>query len=171
MTRLFISVISLALWAWLSPSLPVLWHSLLKLNYFLSPSSPPSFVHLQCSYSEKKKMYKKKKGKERNPRFRPRPGQTTAGWGGAYELMILPDQVSCFVPGFRCVMITSTACTFWFLGGMGHTLYVTSSPSTGTYSPSMLRERETDRLCSKASCYRDSDIQLLIFSGRKRRHP
>lgn len=55
----------------------------------------------------------------------------------AYELMIWPDQVSCFVPGLRCVILTSTACTFKFLGGTRHTLYVTSSPSTGTYSPSM----------------------------------
>lgn len=170
MARLFISVISLAL----SLTFPVASCSLtlvteaqlLSFSFITSILRSPAVFLLR-----KKKMYKKKKGKERNPRFRPRPGQTTAGWGGAYELMILPDQVSCFVPGFRCVMITSTACTFWFLGGMGHTLYVISSPSTGTYSPSMLRERETDRSCSKASCYRDSDIQLLIFSGRKRRRP
>lgn len=58
-----------------------------------------------------------------------------------YELMIWPDQVSCFVPGFRCVIFTSTACTFRFLGGIRLTLYVTSSPSTGTYSPSMLKEK------------------------------
>ncbi len=55
-----------------------------------------------------------------------------------------PDQVSCLVPGVRCVMITSTAWTFRFLGGTRQSLYVTSSPSTGTYSPSILRERERD---------------------------
>lgn len=59
-----------------------------------------------------------------------------------YELMICPDQVSCFVPGLRCAIFTSTACTFRFLGGTRHTLYVTSSPSTGTYSPSMLKRRK-----------------------------
>lgn len=56
--------------------------------------------------------------------------------------MIWPDHVSCFVWGARLVRTTSTAWNFWFLGGMGHTLYVTSSPSTGTYSPSMLQERK-----------------------------
>lgn len=55
--------------------------------------------------------------------------------------MIWPDHVSCFVWGARLVRTTSTAWNFWFLGGMGQTLYVTSSPSTGTYSPSMLQER------------------------------
>ncbi len=58
-----------------------------------------------------------------------------------YELMICPDQVSCFVPGLRCMIFTSTACTFRFLGGTRLTLYVTSSPSTGTYSPSILKQR------------------------------
>lgn len=56
--------------------------------------------------------------------------------------MIWPDHVSCFVWGARLVRTTSTAWNFWFLGGMGQTLYVTSSPSTGTYSPSMLQERK-----------------------------
>lgn len=68
----------------------------------------------------------------------PRPPQTPCS-AQVCELMIWPDQVSCFVPGFRCVIFTSTACTFRFLGGTRLTLYVTSSPSTGTYSPSMLK--------------------------------
>lgn len=57
--------------------------------------------------------------------------------GGCYGLTICPDHVSCFVPGTRWVMTTSTACFFSFLGGIEHTLYETSSPSIGTYSPSI----------------------------------
>lgn len=74
--------------------------------------------------------------------------RTSSFCGGApvYELMIWPDQVSCLVPGFRWVITTSTAWTFWFLGGTGHTLYVTSSPSTGTYSPSMLCRKQTHKM-------------------------
>lgn len=60
--------------------------------------------------------------------------------------MICPDHVSCFVWGARLVSTTSTAWNFWFLGGMGQTLYVTSSPSTGTYSPSMLWERRGEAM-------------------------
>lgn len=69
----------------------------------------------------------------------------------AYELMICPDQVSCFVPGLRCVIFTSTACTFRFLGGTRETLYVTSSPSTRTYSPSMLKQRKIRTRVSSVS--------------------
>lgn len=34
------------------------------------------------------------------------------------ELTTIPDQVSCFVPGLRWVMVTSTACFFSYLGGI-----------------------------------------------------
>lgn len=81
----------------------------------------------------------------------------------AYELMICPDQVSCFVPGLRCVIFTSTACTFRFLGGTRHTLYVTSSPSTGTYSPSMLNQRKIRMSSCVSSDLRD-DLKQWISS-------
>lgn len=78
------------------------------------------------------------------PAPEPAPEPAPGPAAGAYELIICPDQVSCFVPGLRCVIFTSTACTFRFLGGTRLTLYVTSSPSTGTYSPSMLKQRYED---------------------------
>lgn len=58
------------------------------------------------------------------------------------ELITCPDQVSCFLPEERLVITTSTAWNFMFLGGTGHTLQVTSSPSIGTYSPSILDKKE-----------------------------
>lgn len=85
-----------------------------------------------------------------------------------YELMIWPDQVSCFVPGFRCVIFTSTACTFRFLGGIRLTLYVTSSPSTGTYSPSMLKERSQPALSQDSKGFyekKGSHAQLANVDG------
>lgn len=85
-----------------------------------------------------------------------------------YELMIWPDQVSCFVPGFRCVIFTSTACTFRFLGGIRLTLYVTSSPSTGTYSPSMLKEKSQRVLSQDSKCFYEkkrSHAQLANVDG------
>lgn len=85
-----------------------------------------------------------------------------------YELMIWPDQVSCFVPGFRCVIFTSTACTFRFLGGIRLTLYVTSSPSTGTYSPSMLKEKSQRVLSQDSKSFYEkkrSHAQLANVDG------
>lgn len=85
-----------------------------------------------------------------------------------YELMIWPDQVSCFVPGFRCVIFTSTACTFRFLGGIRLTLYVTSSPSTGTYSPSMLKEKWGCAVSQDSKCFYEkkrSHAQLAKVDG------
>lgn len=57
----------------------------------------------------------------------------------------MPAQVSCLDPGLRWVMVTSTAWSFAHLGGMEHTLKLTSSPSTGTYSPSI------SEMCTKTS--------------------
>lgn len=90
-----------------------------------------------------------------------------------YELMIWPDQVSCFVPGFRCVIFTSTACTFRFLGGIRLTLYVTSSPSTGTYSPSMLKEKSGRALRQDSKCFYEkkwshaqlANVDVIFFKG------
>lgn len=61
-----------------------------------------------------------------------------------YEPIIWPDHVSCFVCGAKWVSTTSTAWNFWFFGGMGQILYVTTSPSTGTYSPSMLKKKKKE---------------------------
>lgn len=82
-----------------------------------------------------------------------------------YELMIWPDQVSCFVPGFRCVIFTSTACTFRFLGGIRLTLYVTSSPSTGTYSPSMLKEKSQRALSQDSKCFYEKKRSHAQFAN------
>lgn len=46
-------------------------------------------------------------------------------------------QVSWDTPGARWVILTCTACFLAVLKGSGHSLYVTSSPSFGTYSPSI----------------------------------
>lgn len=78
--------------------------------------------------------------------------------------MIWPDQVSCLLPDLRCVMITSTAWTFTFLGGTGQTLYVTSSPSTGTYSPSILPEREGRAINTRQQENLWNTVRLEIWS-------
>jgi hypothetical protein len=43
--------------------------------------------------------------------------------------------------GVRLMMCTLIAWFFSYLGGIGHSLYLTSSPGSGTYSPSMLKSR------------------------------
>jgi hypothetical protein len=43
--------------------------------------------------------------------------------------------------GVRLMMCTLIAWFFSYLGGIGHSLYLTSSPGSGMYSPSMLKPK------------------------------
>lgn len=50
------------------------------------------------------------------------------------------SHLRCF-SGVRWTMRTWTAWFFSNLGGMGQSRYITSSPGSGTYSPSMLKNK------------------------------
>lgn len=65
-------------------------------------------------------------------------------------------QVSCETPGAKWVIFTCTACFLLWLNGRGHNLKETSSPSFGTYSPSILEK--TKRMCVYVCIYSDMCI-------------